>query len=98
MNKLIPVLFLIVSYSAIAQNVIGSDTVIVPAVPVDSVSNPSPQKNVIDTQLSNSLHPGKKKFRFDNVHLLLSINYSYYNPFSVEKDIFQGPYYPVPDS
>lgn len=96
MKNLFAALLIIVSYTAIAQDNIPVDTII---KPVDSMQAAPPiQKSMIDTQLSNSLHPAKKKFKFDNVHLLFSLNYSYYNPISIEKDNFQGPYYPVPDS
>src|SRR4051812_26640809 len=98
MKKLVAVLLVAVSYSVIAQNIPGNDST-VPAVKSDSIQFSFPsQKNIIDTQLSNSLHPGRKKFKIDRVHLIFSINYSYLNPFAVEKDVFKGPYYPVADS
>ena len=32
------------------------------------------------------------------MHILIGVNYSYYNPVSIEKDNYHGPYYPVKDS
>lgn len=40
----------------------------------------------------------KKKFSVDRVRILFGINYSFLNPVVNEKDVFQGPYYPVKDS
>lgn len=40
----------------------------------------------------------KKKFTVDRVRILFGINYSFLNPVVTEKDVFQGPFYPVKDS
>ena len=59
--------------------------------------NSSESFQVIDTPFIQSLIP-KKKFTIDKVHIIFGLNYSYYNPVSIEKDIYRGPYYPVTDS
>ncbi|MCB0507626.1 MAG: hypothetical protein R2739_05405 [Chitinophagales bacterium] len=42
--------------------------------------------------------PTKRKWKADKVHLLIGINYSYYNPIVSENDIFQGSKYSDADS
>ena len=51
--------------------------------------NSSESFQVIDTPFIQSLIP-KKKFTIDKVHIIFGLNYSYYNPVSIEKDIYNG--------
>jgi hypothetical protein len=52
----------------------------------------------VDSILFKTPKSSKKKFSADCVHILLGMDYSYFSPFTVEKDNYSGPYYPVQDS
>ena len=65
---------------------------------VDSVVNYTAPIKRIDTSLTTSINPKKKKFSIDRVRIMMGFNFSPYTPIAVESDNFQGSYYPVKDS
>lgn len=67
-----------------------------------SVELPNEVKSSIDelynVDVANlSVEPKKKRFSVPKVHILIGLDYSYLNPFVMEKDIYQGPLQPNKD-
>lgn len=56
------------------------------------------EKNITIKSSKAEIEPKKKKNSWNRVRILFGINYSFINPIITEKDIYQGPYYPVRDS
>lgn len=100
--KFIPLLIAIFLFTYLpAQEIDGQDSIqtMSPEILSDSlISYQNAEVNyTIDTQLTASLQQ-KKKYAFESIHILIGLNYSYLNPYTVEKDNFAGSYFPVKDS
>jgi hypothetical protein len=95
----IAVLFFVCCFCFARGQEPSQDSAIFPASVMDSITaNVDSSVIKMDTQLTASLRSSRKKFNVERVRILIGMNYSFYNPVSIEKDEFSGPYYPVKDS
>jgi hypothetical protein len=101
MRKTISILLLLVCCNHIfAQDssaIISSSDTIVNVIQQEIPTKVSEEKKYTASDFSDNVIK-HKKFSVDRVRILLSSDFSFYNPIIKEKDAYAGEYYPVKDS